>query len=81
MYYSYITNPITNKSHNLFSEKGLLTLQNYLKGGADQQQLKNRRRNAHRRLLKSSKKMNSKNAVEKHIVIYLLNVLHQDKVN
>lgn len=34
MSYLYITNPLTNQSHNLFSEKGLFTLQNYLEGGA-----------------------------------------------
>ena len=48
MSYSYITNPVTNQSYDLFSNKGLLTLQNYLVGGATDPRLKllaSRRRN------------------------------------
>ena len=51
MSYSYITNPINNQSYNLFSKKGLLTLENYLVGGVNQQELKDRRRKTHRKLL------------------------------
>ena len=38
--YSFITNPVTNQSYDLFSNKGLLTLQNYLVGGATDPRLK-----------------------------------------
>ena len=48
MSYKFITNPITNKSYDLFFNKGLSTLQNYLVGGATDPRLKllaSRRRN------------------------------------
>lgn len=47
MSYKFITNPITNQSYYLFSNKGLSTLQNYMIGGADPRLklLASRRRN------------------------------------